>query len=352
MDAGAVSFMSTYSDISSFVDDVGCWEFETLRSQNAPQSNERSQNILPPIETQDYDTIRALGSTSALPTSLRHLFDDKYSSQAESFCSQSLSMNLLQPSMAPTTTLLQDKTLKFSGYQDGPRLYNQNTKDIPASTPDTVTKQSRQANVELLNSASLSNTLDVTNSLPTASIEIPNLDGLSASTSPLFVSPNKHTDEASNSPSSPMKLRPQRQRSRSNTEAPECCLHDRDLASPAAFRFPLDPKAKNKIQVTDAFVPVLKPMNVGSPISHQAAHSLDTTSRQAVIQSLVLPSMYRARSATAVQQVHSRDGSKPPDMTNETIFEPSKLPIRNLAERTGSEASLGTPGLKDVLKVS
>lgn len=352
MDAGAVSFMSTYSDISSFVDDVGCWEFETLRSQNAPQSNERSQNILPPIETQDYDTIRALGSTSALPTSLRHLFDDKYSSQAESFCSQSLSMNLLQPSMAPTTTLLQDKTLKFSGYQDGPRLHNQNTKDIPASTPDTVAKQSRQANVELINSASLSNTLDVTNSLPTASIEIPNLDGLSASTSPLFVSPNKHTDEASNSPSSPMKLRPQRQRSRSNTEAPECCLHDRDLASPAAFRFPLDPKAKNKIQVTDAFVPVLKPMNVGSPISHQAAHSLDTTSRQAVIQSLVLPSMYRARSATAVQQVHSRDGSKPPDMTNETIFEPSKLPIRNLAERTGSEASLGTPGLKDVLKVS
>jgi len=352
MDAGAVSFMSTYSDISSIVDDVGCWEFETLRSQNAPQSNERSQNILPPIETQDYDTIRALGSTSALPTSLRHLFDDKYSSQAESFCSQSLSMNLLQPSMAPTTTLLQDKTLKFSGYQDGPRLHNQNTKDIPASTPDIVTKQSRQANVELLNSASLSNTLDVTNSLPTASIEIPNLDGLSASTSPLFVSPNKHTDEASNSPSPPMKLRPQRQRSRSNTEAPECCLHDRDLASPAAFRFPLDPKAKNKIQVTDAFVPVLKPMNVGSPISHQAAHSLDTTSRQAVIQSLVLPSMYRARSATAVQQVHSRDGSKPPDMTDETIFEPSKLPIRNLAEWTGSEASLGTPGLKDVLKVS
>jgi len=339
MNASAIFPVSVYFGISPIVDDVGSWEFETLHGRNIPQPIERSQSTLPPIETQDSDTIRALGSTSALPTSLRHLFE--YSSQTEFFCSKP--MNLLQLSTSSPTTF-QDKNLKFSAYQDGLWPSNQIAKDVSASMSDIAYKQSPQAPGEL--SVDTTDTLSVTNPnyLSTSSIEIPDLDELPK---PLFISPDKHSDEASNSSPSPEKS----PRSRSSTEAPEHRLHDRDLASPAAFRFPLTRRAKNKAQVADAFVPIPKPIE-RLPKSHQATHSLDTPSRRAVIQPFVLPSMYRARSATAVRQVHNRHGSKPPDLNDESLFEPSKLPIRILTERSGSEASLGTPGLKDVLKVS
>jgi len=344
MNASAVFPVSVYFGISPIVDDVGSWEFETLHGRNIPQPIERSQSTLPPIETQDSDTIRALGSTSALPTSLRHLFE--YSSQVESFYPKP--MNLLQPSTSPTTAL-QDKNLKFSAYQDGLWPSNQLAKDVSASISDTAYNQSPQAPDELFNSVDTTDTLSVTNAnyLPTSSLEIPDLDELPTITKPLSISPDKHSDEASNSSPSPEKS----PRSRSTTEAPEHRLHDRDLASPAAFRFPLNRRAKNKTQVADAFVPFPKPIE-RLPSSHQATHSLDTPSRRAVIQPFVPPSMYRARSATAVRQVHNRHGSKPPDLNDESLSEPSKLPIRILTERSGSEASLGTPGLKDVLKVS
>jgi len=344
MNASAVFPVSVYFGISPIVDDVGSWEFETLHGRNIPQPIERSQSTLPPTETQDSDTIRALGSTSALPTSLRHLFE--YSSQVEPFYPKP--MNLLQPSTSPTTAL-QDKNLKFSAYQDGLWPGNQLAKDVSASMSDTAYNQSPQAPDELFNSVDATDTLGVTNAnyLPTSSIEIPDLDELPTITKPLSISPDKHSDEASNSSPSPEKS----PRSRSTTEAPEHRFHDRDLASPAAFRFPLNQRAKNKAQVADAFVPIPKPIE-RLPSSHQATHSLDTPSRRAVIQPFVPPSMYRARSATAVRQVHNRHGSKPLDLNDESLSEPSKLPIRNLTERSGSEASLGTPGLKDVLKVS
>jgi len=351
MDPSAVFLVSAYPGISPIVDDVGGWEFETLHSQNISQPIERSHSTLLPIETQDSDTIRAPGPTSALPTSLRHLFE--FSPQVEeSFYPKPLSMNLLQPSTSPTTTLIQENP-KSSAYQGGLWPGNQITKEVSDSMSDTAYNQSRQAPDELFTSADTTGTLGVMNAdyLPTSSIEIPDLDGPPMITRPLSISSDKHSDEASNSSPSPTKIHLQRQRSRSNTETPEHHLHDRNLASPAAFRFPLNPNAKNKKQDTDAFVPVPKPI-VHLPSSHQATHSLDTPSRRAVIQPFVLPSMYRARSATAVQQVHNRHGSKPPDMNDESLSEPSKLPIRVLAERTGFEASLGTPGLKDVLKVS
>lgn len=340
--------VSSYSGISPIVDDVDDWEFETLRSQNISQPIGRSQSILPPTETQDSDTIRALNPTPALPTSLRHLFE--YSSQVEFFCPKP--MNLPQPSTSPTTILIQDKNLKSSAYQGGLWPSNQITKDVSASVSDIACNQSRQAPGELSNSVDMADTLDVMDAdyLPTSFIEIPDLDELPTITKPLYISPDKHSDKASNSSPSPARIYPQRQRSRSNTETPKHRLHDRDLASPAAFRFPLNRKGKNKAQVHDASVPIPKPIEC-LPSSHQATHSLDASSRRAVIQPFVPPSMYRARSATAVQQVHNRHGSKPPDM-NDEIFEPSKLPIRILAERSGFEASLGTPGLKDVLKVS
>jgi len=349
MNASVIFPVSVYSGISPIVDDLGGWEFETLHGQNIPQSIERSQSTPPPIETQDSDTVRALGSTSALPTSLRHLFE--YSSQVESFCPKPT--NLLQPPTSPTTTLIQDQNLNFSAYQDGLWPSNQITKDVSASMSDTAYNQSRQAPGELFNPLDTTDTPDVANAdyLPTSFIEIPDLDELPTITKPLSISPDKHSDEASNSSPSPAKSYPQRQRSRSSTETPEHHLHDRDLASPAAFRFPLNRRAKNKAQVADAFVPIPKPIE-HLPSSHQATHSLDTPSRRAVIQPFVPPSMYRACSATAVQQVHNRHGSKPPDLNDESLFEPSKFPIRILTDRSGSEASLGTPGLKDVLKVS
>jgi hypothetical protein len=62
--------------------------------------------------------------------------------------------------------------------------------------------------------------------------------------------------------------------------------------------------------------------------------------------------MHRARSATAIQTLsHNRH-----DSINEAVSEVPMPPARILLERSGSEAlpsnhPLGTPGLKDVLKV-
>ncbi|KXN90909.1 hypothetical protein AN958_02691 [Leucoagaricus sp. SymC.cos] len=64
--------------------------------------------------------------------------------------------------------------------------------------------------------------------------------------------------------------------------------------------------------------------------------------------------MYRVRSATAIQPLpHNRYKSK----ASNSAEEPPKLPLRAFPDRSGSEAllgpsqTLGTPGLKDVLKV-
>jgi hypothetical protein len=121
-----------------------------------------------------------------------------------------------------------------------------------------------------------------------------------------------------------------------------------DLASPAAFQFPVSSKQAmscQSIRVTQSRASPMPRTTVDHPNSHQNALSLDTSSRHDLS-----PLVSRTRSATT-----------PPPMLNmerEILTSTNKLP--NPTDRTlrlnelNSSAkllNLGTPGLKDVLKV-
>lgn len=68
--------------------------------------------------------------------------------------------------------------------------------------------------------------------------------------------------------------------------------------------------------------------------------------------------MHRARSATAIQPSRARSDSKTSTLVDEYAPELPKAPVRIYPDRNDSDIafssnhSLGTPGLKDVLKVS
>jgi hypothetical protein len=149
-----------------------------------------------------------------------------------------------------------------------------------------------------------------------------------------------------------------RHRSRSSAGSSERHFQDRDLASPAAFRFPLKANASDRRE-TEENIPVgAKPTDSTVSSSHQPAHSLDTISRRAALQPSAPPVMHRTRSATAIQPPHTLSSSKASVSFDGFAREAQKLPNRIHVDRNGLDVSfashhpLGTPGLKDVLKAS
>jgi hypothetical protein len=153
---------------------------------------------------------------------------------------------------------------------------------------------------------------------------------------------------------------------------------DVDLASPAAFQFPptqkiLSPsipsvlplqlqKSHNRTSPTRSSTSTL-PV---SPGAHQATYSLDTTAstrRFPVPSPRSPPNMTRARSATALPETaHIKPNTSNRQANiladNPPLVPPIKPFARSGRERSGSDSSntsytpgLGTPGLKDVLKV-
>lgn len=123
---------------------------------------------------------------------------------------------------------------------------------------------------------------------------------------------------------------------------------DLDLASPAAFQFPVNSKQamprQSTSRITQSRASPTPRTTVNYPNTHQNALSLDTFSRHD------LPLVPRTRSATT-----------PPPMLNmerDSLTSTHKTP--NPIDRTlrlndlnssGKLLNLGTPGLKDVLKV-
>ncbi|KAJ3737313.1 Pkinase-domain-containing protein [Lentinula guzmanii] len=155
-----------------------------------------------------------------------------------------------------------------------------------------------------------------------------------------------------------------------------------NLASSAAFQFPANPKsAATSLSITHtrdglASSTSAKPSPaMTSPGSHQTTYSLDTSSsnrRNASASTSAArpsPSIMRTRSATALPEVQSPPSSTFAAMTSlhhpdvSTDGSPLLPPVRPFAEpmrrhRSGSDSSstsrttnLGTPGLKDVLKI-
>jgi hypothetical protein len=120
---------------------------------------------------------------------------------------------------------------------------------------------------------------------------------------------------------------------------------DLDSASPAIFQFPVNSKQAMPRQSTSRVTqrqasPTLR-TTVNHPNTHQNALSLDTSSRHD------LPLAPRTRSAT----------TPPPMLNTERDFLTSTYKTPNPIDRTlrlnssGKLLNLGTPGLKDVLKV-
>jgi hypothetical protein len=124
---------------------------------------------------------------------------------------------------------------------------------------------------------------------------------------------------------------------------------DLDLASPAAFQFPISSKQAIERQSTSRVThqrqgsPTPR-TTVNHPNTHQNALSLDTSSRHE------LPLVPRTRSAT----------TPPPMLNMERDFLTSTNKTPNFIDRalrlnelnsSGKLLNLGTPGLKDVLKV-
>jgi hypothetical protein len=120
---------------------------------------------------------------------------------------------------------------------------------------------------------------------------------------------------------------------------------DLDLASPATFQFPVNSKQtmprQSTSRVTQRQASPTPRTTVNHPNTHQNALSLDTSSRHD------LPLVPRTRSAT----------TPPPMLNTERDFLTSTHKTPNPIDRTlrlnssGKLLNLGTPGLKDVLKV-
>ncbi|KAL1707445.1 Pkinase-domain-containing protein, partial [Schizophyllum commune] len=99
-----------------------------------------------------------------------------------------------------------------------------------------------------------------------------------------------------------------------------------------------------------------------TPGAHQATYSLDTLRRARDGAPMTPPGMSRTRSATAAQDIIVKSGPKPLLMGQSSLEDiPLVPPVRPYAatpngrNRSGSDSSqkdsLGTPGLKDVLKI-
>ncbi|KAJ7132870.1 Pkinase-domain-containing protein [Mycena crocata] len=156
---------------------------------------------------------------------------------------------------------------------------------------------------------------------------------------------------------------------------------DVDLASPAAFQFPppqkvLSPsipsvlplqlqKSHNRTSPTHSSTSTL-PV---SPGAHQTTYSLDTSAsarRFPTLSPRSAPNMTRTRSATALPEtslagnakLNANDRQTGSMADNPPLVPPIKPFARSGRERSGSDSSnhsytpgLGTPGLKDVLKI-
>lgn len=337
------------------------WEFESVRHSNVDLyktdiSTSYGDSLGPGNSTkQEYEqlTIRGPVSTSTFPTSLRVLFEDNTNVVSSSY-RPALSTNISHFSSSPAPT---DETLK-----------SPNELALPEGFQTRNPVSSRSTNIDTVQSSQMGRHYDLDSKKPSLQEEttddtvridtetIQSIQTLSGSKTAL--SPSQEAVESIDLSMHPSKTPTNRYRSRSSVEPSEWHSQDRDLASPAAFRFPLKAIALTNREAEENIVIGTKPTDPTIPSSHQPAHSLDTISRRAALQPFVAPAMHRTRSATAIQPVYTLSNSKASISMNESTHEAQKLPNRTNADRNGLDISLvpnhtlGTPGLKDVLKAS
>ncbi|KAJ7262278.1 kinase-like domain-containing protein [Mycena haematopus] len=379
------------------IEDENPWEFDTVRGSTFLYQDQEAPSNLEADPAQTQATIRP--PAAPLPSSLRLLFGDEASAPQESFRVPQFHIPSQRNTPSPPATAASpgrdrgvqrgltvdslggigdDLTAKQGAFAFPPRGVGRSRSNLATSVPNSDEESSDVA-LSDVGGEDPSPSSGVRNSYRTRgppNIEIP---PSSQAEHPSFdlASPT-HTPVATSSPSVPASRPPMnRKRSQSNADESSSAKRDVDLTSPAAFQFPptqkiLSPsipsvlplqlqKSHSRTSPTHASTSTL-PV---SPGAHQPTYSLDTTAsarRFPAPSPRSTPNMTRTRSATALPETAHTKSIASNRQTNILADPPLVPPRKPFApsgrERSGSDSSnhsytpgLGTPGLKDVLKI-
>ncbi|KAK7057262.1 STE/STE20/YSK protein kinase [Favolaschia claudopus] len=365
------------------------WEFDTVRGSAIFHQDASGELDVDPSHMQA--TIRP--PAAPLPSSLRLLFEDGTAPQQEPFRVPQFHIPSQRNTPSPpaaSTPPSRDKSVKrgltvdsFTGFGDDltakqgafafpPRGVGRSRSNLATPVPnaeeETVDLAIPDHTVEEPSTSSGTRNSYRTKGPP--NIEIPpssqaehlSFDLASPTHTPSATSPNVPTS------------RPviNRKRSQSSADGLNSAKRDVDLASPAAFQFPptqkiLSPSIPSvlPLQLQKSHTPTHSSTSTLplSPGAHQATYSLDIASprRFPAPSPRATPNMTRTRSATALPETalsKQTGGVRQMEAVDPPLVPPVKPFARSGRQRSGSDSSnnsqtpgLGTPGLKDVLKV-
>ncbi|KAJ7209485.1 Pkinase-domain-containing protein [Mycena pura] len=385
---------SVLQQLGMNIEDENPWEFDTVRGSTFvhPELQMPGNN---PVQTQA--TIRP--PPAPLPSSLRLLFEDEATAPQDAFRVPQFHIPSQRNTQSPPSSVPvsagspgrdrmglkragdsvgDDLTAKQSAFAFPPRavrsrsnlaksVSNSDEESLDLSTPvDDRREESIFSN----------GTRNGYRSRGPPNIEIPLSENHVSEHTSLIHTPGALPSSSPNISTS----RPPINRKRSQSSAEGLTARqDVNLASPAAFQFPptqkvyspstpltlpLQPhKEPNRTSPTHSSTSTL-PVSSGA---HQATYSLDnsaSTRRFPNSSHRIAPSMTRARSATALPETGHASArlnaaSRQANITDELPLVPPVKPFaRSGRQRSGSDSSntsytpgLGTPGLKDVLKI-
>ncbi|KAJ7783031.1 Pkinase-domain-containing protein [Mycena metata] len=382
------------------VEDENPWEFDPVRGNSAFYPDLDVSGLSTSDSFQTQATIRP--PAPPLPLSLRAIFADEAAPAQESFRVPQFHIpsqrNTPSPPISqPTSAVSPGRTgLKRGLMADGisdvltakqgtfafpPRGVGRSRSNLATSVPNSDEESPDLIPPPAEFEAEESTSNGVRNSYRTRgppNIEIPSSSQAEHLSFDLASPTHPPATVSTSSPNIPSSRPPMnRKRSKSSAEGLTPVLaakRDLDLASPGAFQFPPTQK------ILSPSIPSILPLQLQkshhnrtspthsststlplSPGAHQATYSLDTS---ASTRRFAAPSMTRTRSATALPETAV---SKPISSSRQTNILADNLPLppppvppfaRSGRERSGSDSSnasytpgLGTPGLKDVLKI-
>ncbi|KAJ7045412.1 Pkinase-domain-containing protein [Mycena alexandri] len=383
------------------VEDENPWEFDTVRGNSAFYPDLDVSGLSKSDSFQTQATIRP--PAAPLPSSLRALFADEAAPLQESFRVPQFHIPSQRntpspPSSQPTTSAVSpvrmglkrgvmvdgigdDLTAKQGAFAFPPRGVGRSRSNLATSVPNSDEESPDLLPPPAEFGAEEPTSNGARNSYRTRGpphIEIPSSSEAEHLSFDLASPTHIPTTVSTSSPNITSSRPPMnRKRSQSSAEGLTPVLaakRDLDLASPAAFQFPPTQK------ILSPSIPSILPLQLQkshhnrtspthsststlplSPGAHQATYSLDTS---ASARRFAAPSMTRTRSATALPETAV---TKPISSNRQTNILADNLPLppppvppfaRSGRERSGSDSSntsytpgLGTPGLKDVLKI-
>ncbi|KAF7376057.1 STE/STE20/YSK protein kinase [Mycena sanguinolenta] len=366
-------------------EDENLWEFDTVRGTSSFYQDHEAPGNLEIDSMQAQATIRP--PAAPLPSRLRGIFGDDAPTPQESFRIPQFQIPSQRNTPSPPATAsspgrdrpTQQRGLtvdSLGGIGDNLTAKQRSRSNLATSVPNSDEESSDVA-LSDVGGEELSPSSGTRNSYRTRgppNIEIPpssQAEHLSFD----LASPG-HTPGAATA--SPIVSRPpmNRKRSQSNADELNFAKKDVDLKTAGAFQFPptqkvLSPsipsvlplqlqKSHSRTSPTHASTSTL-PV---SPGAHQPTYSLDTTAstRRFPPSPRSTPNMTRTRSATALPEtahIKSLASNRQTNILPDSPLTPPTKPFaRSGRERSGSDSSnhsftpgLGTPGLKDVLKI-